>query len=295
MKMVEIISTELIMTNLLINKALQESIADYFKEDDLSRNLNYIQSLPSDEVQCRLKIKDDMILCGLPYFVESFNYLGANLKYEDFKKYEGRQYQKDEMAEIHFTLPFSIALTGERIALNLIQRASSIATYTNKFAAMAKGSNVKILDTRKTLPGYRALEKYAVVTGGGNNHRFGQSDMWMVKDNHKSFFGGVKEAIDFFKSKNSFYTPIEVEIHDLSELKLALNEGVKHIMLDNFSPDEIREAVKEKPSDVTFEVSGGVRLNTLENYLIEGVDAISIGALTYDAPAVDLSLKYSRG
>lgn len=283
------------MTNLLINKALQDSIAAYFKEDDLARNLNYIQSLPSDEVQCQLKIKDDMILCGLPYFIESFNYLGANLKYEDFKKYEGQKYQKDEMAEINFTLPFSIALTGERIALNLIQRASSIATYTNKFAMLAKDSGVKILDTRKTLPGYRALEKYAVVTGGGNNHRFGQSDMWMVKDNHKSFFGGVKEAIDFFKSKNSFYTPIEVEIHDLAELKLALNEGVRHIMLDNFSPDEIKEAVKEKPEGVTFEVSGGVRLNTLESYLIEGVDAISIGALTYDAPAVDLSLKYNRG
>ncbi|MFG1556411.1 carboxylating nicotinate-nucleotide diphosphorylase [Halobacteriovorax sp. FRX-2] len=281
--------------NLLVNKALQDSIETYFKEDDLSRNLNYIQSLPNDEVHCKLKIKDDMVLCGLPYFVESFNYLGANLKYEDFKKFEGQKYTKDEMAEIEFKLPFSIALTGERIALNLIQRASSIATYTNKFATLALDSGVKILDTRKTLPGYRALEKYAVVTGGGNNHRFGQSDMWMVKDNHKSFFGGVKEAIDFFKSKNSFYTPIEVEIHDLNELHIALGEGVRHIMLDNFSPEEIKEAVKQKPDGVTFEVSGGVRLNTLESYLIEGVDAISIGALTYDAPAVDLSLKYARG
>lgn len=281
--------------NLLVNKALQDSIETYFKEDDLSRNLNYIQSLPNDEVHCKLKIKDDMILCGLPYFIESFNYLGANLNYEDFKKYEGQKYTKDEMAEIEFKLPFSIALTGERIALNLIQRASSIATYTNKFATLALDSGVKILDTRKTLPGYRALEKYAVVTGGGNNHRFGQSDMWMVKDNHKSFFGGVKEAIDFFKSKNSFYTPIEVEIHDLNELQIALGEGVRHIMLDNFSPEEIKEAVKQKPKGVTFEVSGGVRLNTLESYLIEGVDAISIGALTYDAPAVDLSLKYARG
>ncbi|EPZ51971.1 nicotinate-nucleotide diphosphorylase (carboxylating) [Bacteriovorax sp. BAL6_X] len=281
--------------NLLVNKALQDSIEIYFKEDDLSRNLNYIQSLPNDEVHCKLKIKDDMILCGLPYFIESFNYLGANLKYEDFKRYEGQKFTKDEMAEIEFKLPFSIALTGERIALNLIQRASSIATYTNKFATLALDSGVKILDTRKTLPGYRALEKYAVVTGGGNNHRFGQSDMWMVKDNHKSFFGGVKEAIDFFKSKNSFYTPIEVEIHDLNELQIALGEGVRHIMLDNFSPEEIKEAVKKKPEGVTFEVSGGVRLNTLESYLIEGVDAISIGALTYDAPAVDLSLKYARG
>lgn len=281
--------------NLLVNKALQESIAAYFKEDDLSRNLNYIHSLPSDIVQCKLKIKDDMVLCGLAYFVEVFNYLGANLDYEDFKKYEAQKFEKSQNFEIEFKLPFSLALTGERIALNLLQRASSIATYTNKYASMAYESGIKILDTRKTLPGYRALEKYAVVTGGGYNHRFGQSDMWMVKDNHKSFFGGVKEAIDFFKSKNSFYAPIEVEIHDLSELQLALNEGIRHIMLDNFSPEEIKEAVKQKPAGVTFEVSGGVRLNTLENYLIEGVDAISIGALTYDAPAVDLSLKYTRG
>lgn len=281
--------------NLLVNKALQESIAAYFKEDDLSRNLNYIHSLPSDIVQCKLKIKDDMVLCGLAYFVEVFNYLGANLDYEDFKKYEAQKFEKSQNFEIEFKLPFSLALTGERIALNLLQRASSIATYTNKYASMAYESGIKILDTRKTLPGYRALEKYAVVTGGGYNHRFGQSDMWMVKDNHKSFFGGVKEAIDFFKSKNSFYAPIEVEIHDLSELQLALNEGIRHIMLDNFSPEEIKEAIKQKPAGVTFEVSGGVRLNTLENYLIEGVDAISIGALTYDAPAVDLSLKYTRG
>ncbi len=283
------------MANLLVKKAIQDSIAEYFKEDDLSRNLNYITSLPSDMVECRLKIKDDMILCGLPYFTEAFNYLGADLNYEDFKKYEGQKYSKDENAEITFKLPFSIALTGERIALNLIQRASSIATYTNQYASLALDSGIKILDTRKTLPGYRALEKYAVVKGGGNNHRFGQSDMWMVKDNHKTFFGGVKEAINFFKEKNSFYTPIEVEIHDLNELQVALNEGVRHIMLDNFSPEEIKEAVKQKPEGVTFEVSGGVRLNTLESYLIEGVDAISIGALTYNAPAVDLSLKYARG
>lgn len=283
------------MTNPLMNKALWKDLEYYFSEDDLSRNLHYTNSLPMDMVQCQLKIKDNMTLAGLPWFFETFKFLGAdNLNWESFSKYEGKSFSKDEKFEIRFELPFALALTGERIALNLLQKASSIATYTSKYVEIAKESSVKILDTRKTTPGHRAIEKYAVRAGGAYNHRLGQTDVWMVKDNHKSFFGGVKEAVDFFKSQQGFYTPIEVEIHDLNELKSAFDLGIKHLMLDNFSPEQIKEAVAVKPDGVTYEASGGIRLETIENYLIEGLDAISIGALTYAAPAVDLSLKYNR-
>lgn len=196
--------------------------------------------------------------------------------------------------ELSFGLPFNIVLTGERIALNLLQRASAIATYTNMYAEKAKSKNIKILDTRKTTPGHRALEKYAVFTGGGYNHRFGQADCFMIKDNHKSFFGGLKGALDFFEQMHCFYKPIIVEIHDLDELAEAAALNVRHVMLDNFTPSQIREAVKTKKDGQTFEVSGGIRLETLDEYLIDGVDAISVGALTYDAPHVDISLKYQK-
>ena len=282
------------MNSTLIEKSLEKDFEYFFLEDDLARNHSYIAALPNDNVSCSLKIKDDLVLAGLPYFFGAFNYLGANLNLSELLEHEGKSFKKLDKKEIHFNLPFSIALTGERIALNLLQRASSIATFTAKFVEVAKNSNTKILDTRKTTPGLRGLEKYAVRAAGGFNHRLGQSDMWMVKDNHKSFFGGVEEAVNFFRSMNGFYTPIEVEIHDLTELKSGFELGVKHFMLDNFSPEDIREAVSMKSEGVTFEVSGGIRLETIENYLIKGIDAISIGSMTYDAPAVDLSLKYKR-
>ncbi len=282
------------MNSTLIQKSLEKDFEHFFFEDDLSRNHSYISSLPDDNVACSLKIKDDLVLAGLPYFFGAFNYLGANLDFSELLVSEGKSFKKEDKEEIHFNLPFSLALTGERIALNLLQRASSIATFTAKFVELAKNSDTKILDTRKTTPGLRGLEKYAVRAAGGFNHRLGQSDMWMVKDNHKSFFGGVKEAVDFFRSMNGFYTPIEVEIHDLKELQVGFELGIKHFMLDNFSPEDIKKAVAIKPNGVTFEVSGGIRLNTIEDYLISGVDAISIGSMTYDAPAVDLSLKYKR-
>lgn len=282
------------MQNSLFKKAVEIDMAHFFSEDDLQRNHSYISALPEDRVKCSLKIKDDLTLAGLPYFVEAFNYLGAELDYKKFKEFEGLSFSKEDKFEIKFDLPFSLALTGERIALNLLQRSSSIATFAKKFSDQATPKGIKILDTRKTTPGLRGLEKYATRLGGCFNHRLGQSDMWMVKDNHKSFFGGVKEAVEFFRNMNGFYTPIEVEIHDLNELKEAFDLGVKHLMLDNFSPDDIREAIKVKPSGVTFEASGGITLETIESYLIEGLDAISIGSITYGAPSVDLSLKYER-
>lgn len=280
---------------ILNTKALESTLATFFAEDDLSRNFHYINSLPEDIVACRLKLKDDMILAGLPYFFEAFNYLKPGvIDYAELLSFEGKKVMKQELLEISFNLPFNIVLTAERIALNLLQKASSIATYTSKFSKLANEKGVVILDTRKTTPGHRAIEKYGVQVGGGKNHRFGQADCWMIKDNHKEFFGGLLEALKFFEGMNSFYTPIIVEIHNISELKEGLELNIKHFMLDNFSPSEIVEAISLKKPGVTFEVSGGINLDNLENYLISGVDAISSGSLTYNAPHVDISLKYSR-
>lgn len=279
----------------ILNNAYQDFLKTLFAEDDLSRNLVYMKDLPAEPVVCRLKFKSDLVLSGGEFFTMAFQYLGApHLDIELLKADEGKWISESDKKEYVFSLPFNIALTGERIALNLLQRSCAISTTTRRLVEKAKGSGVKILDTRKTTPGLRALEKNAVVVGGGFNHRLGQTDMWMVKDNHKKYFGGVTEAVEFFRKRNGFYTPIEVEIHDLAELKEAVDLGIKHMMLDNFSPEDIHNAMDIKPEDATYEVSGGVNLENIENYLISGVDAISSGMITSYPERVDISLKMER-
>lgn len=277
--------------NNLIDKSLEKQIANYFEEDELFKNLNYLRSLPSEIVKAKIIIKSDLVLSGLDYFQASLNYISPK-PIELDKSLEGKKIAKGN--EIHFDLPFNIALSAERIALNLLQRSSAISTYTNKYVSKAHEFGITILDTRKTTPGHRTLEKYAVTCGGGKNHRFSQLDVHMVKDNHKTFFGGVENAISFFKSVGSFYNPIVVEIHDLKELELVSGLGVNHFMLDNFSPEEIKQAIMIKKDNWTYEASGGIRLENLDSYLVKGLDAISVGALTYDAPHVDISFKYEK-
>jgi len=273
---------------------LKDHFALFYSEDQLSNNFAYNYSLPSDEVNCFLKLKDDLTLAGLPFFFEAFNYLSPGVvDYNKFKTFEGRDFFKSDNVTLEFKLPFNVALSGERIALNLLQRASAIATQTGQFVTRVD-NKVKILDTRKTLPALRFLEKYAVHIGGGYNHRFGQTDAWMIKDNHKFFFGGMKEAINFFKSQRAFYTPLIIEIHNQDELIEAIELGENHFLLDNFSPSEIKEAIKLKKDNMTYEVSGGITLENIHKFAIEGVDAISSGSLTYNAKPVDISLKFKK-
>ena len=276
-------------------KSIEKNLYNYFAEDDLVRNTFYTRSLPTDSVHCQLHFKSDMVIAGLPYFTGVFRFLYPQLSIPvTMEESEGRYVSRDENVCISFELPFNLALSGERLALNLLQRASSIATLTRKFVHKAEKYNIAVLDTRKTTPGLRALEKYAVRVGGGHNHRFGQADAWMIKDNHKNFFGGIKEALNFFKSMQTYYNPIIVEIHDLDEYKEAMELNVVHVMLDNFTPEQIHQAVVLKPSHTTIEVSGGLTLETVDDYIIHGVDAISVGMLTYSTPSVDISLKYHR-
>ena len=267
----------------------EHEYARFFAEDDLQGNAFYLNKLPGAQIECILKIKSDVLLSGLPYFVGAFNYLGAKLDYKEFESSEGVNFKKNHTISFH--LPFAIAVSGERVALNLLQQATRISTFTQKFVQAAENSDTKILDTRKTTPGLRTLEKYAVRISGAHNHRFSQADAWMIKDNHKTFLGGLEPAWNYFQSMQTFYQNIIVEIHSIVELKKAFDLGVKHIMLDNFSPLEIQAAVAIKKSGVTYEVSGGIKLDNISDYLISGVDAISIGALTHSAPHIDLSMK----
>jgi nicotinate-nucleotide pyrophosphorylase (carboxylating) len=239
----------------------------------------------------QLKIKDSLLLAGIDYFVATFIYLGAEIDFSFLSEYEGSRLNPCSI-DFPEMIPFNIALSGERLALNLLQHGSSIATWTDKHVQIAHKKGIKILDTRKTTPGLRTLEKYAVRVGGGFNHRFGQTETWMIKDNHKSSLGGLEGAWNFFINQGAFYNNIVVEIHSLEELKKAISLGCMNLMLDNFKPHEIKEAVSFKKSGMTFEVSGGLNLSTLDDFLIEGVDALSLGSLTYSAPRVDLSLKF---
>lgn len=273
--------------------SLYPQIKNWLEEDDLTRNFHYTRTLEGTDVKLYLKIKSPMVLSGTDYFVATFASLGANPEAMNFlRKWDGKEFRAGEVIEFPEQLSFNIAVTGERLALNLLQHASSISTWTKKHVELASEKNIKLLDTRKTTPGLRSLEKYAVRVGGGFNHRLGQTDTWMIKDNHKTCLGGLKGAFEFFMKQGAFYNSIVAEIHDLKELKEAQELGLKHLMLDNFTAEQIKEAVKMKTSGTTYEVSGGVNLNTLESYLIEGVDVISLGSLIYSAPRVDISLKF---
>lgn len=278
-----------------LTHSLKPQIEAFLREDGLFFNDYYFSSLPHDKVDCSLNFKSDLTVAGLPYFFEVFQYLShERIDYQKHLQWEGKNIQKDSHANLKFSLPFSVALTGERLALNLLQRASAVATYTKKFVEKAEKYKISILDTRKTTPGLRFLEKYAVRIGGGSNHRFAQTDLWMIKDNHKKFFGGLGPALKYFKSLGAFYMPVVVEIHNLQELEEAIHKKVQHVMLDNFSPEQVKSAIKIKPKFMSFEISGGIRLDNLDDYLIEGIDALSIGGLTFNPSPVDISLKFSK-
>jgi nicotinate-nucleotide pyrophosphorylase (carboxylating) len=280
------------MNDYAINSLLPQ-ITAWLEEDDLLRNFSYTRSLPQTKVKLFLKVKSPLILAGSDFFAATFSALGAEVNHFNFfRSLEGNAFDAGEVIELPESLSFNQALTGERLALNLLQHASSISTWTRKHVELASKKDIKLLDTRKTTPGLRSLEKYAVRIGGGFNHRLGQTDSWMIKDNHKKCFGGLAAAWNFFQQQGAFYNNTIVEIHDLQELSEAVSLGVRHIMLDNFTPVTIREALKFKKAEMTFEVSGGIKLENLENYLIDGVDAISLGSLIYSAPRVDISLKF---
>ncbi|EQB87198.1 nicotinate-nucleotide pyrophosphorylase (carboxylating) [Clostridium punense] len=185
----------------------------------------------------------------------------------------------------------SSLLSGERTALNFLQRMSGIATLTSKFVTQLEGTNSKLLDTRKTTPGLRILEKYAVSVGGGYNHRFNLSDGIMLKDNHIAAAGGIKKAIDLVRSKGCYGKQIEVEVENLDMVEEAIASKADIIMLDNMDIETMKEAIKIIDSRAITECSGNVNLNTIRDIALTGVDYISVGELTHSAKILDLSMK----
>jgi nicotinate-nucleotide pyrophosphorylase (carboxylating) len=182
-------------------------------------------------------------------------------------------------------------LSGERVALNFLQRLSGVATLTRQFVEAVSGTGTSILDTRKTTPGLRALEKYAVRMGGGRNHRFGLSDGVLIKENHITAAGGVAEAIRKARAAIDHLKKIEIEVTTFEELNQALDAGADAILLDNMKPGQVREAVQQTSGRVPLEVSGGIYLDNVREYALTGVDFISVGALTHSFKSADISLE----
>ena len=194
--------------------------------------------------------------------------------------------------------PARTLLTGERVALNFLQRLSGVATLTRRFVDEVEGTGARILDTRKTTPGWRGLEKAAVRAGGGENHRSGLYDVVLIKDNHTSIVGGVAEAIARVKEQNNRRLPVIVEVHDLNDLDVALDAGVDRLLLDNFDLESLREAVhraRRRRPKPELEASGNMTLSRVREVAQAGVDFISVGALTHSAPALDMSLRVVKG
>jgi len=240
----------------------------------------------------RLLAKQDFILCGLEIAEAVFSTLDSQIQIES-RAFDGDAVTAgSEFARIEG--PADVLLIGERTALNLLQRLSGVATLTKRFVDAIGGTNAKIVDTRKTTPGLRALEKYAVTVGGGFNHRFGLYDGVLIKDNHIALAGGVRRAIEMARRDVSHLMRIEVEVSNESQLREALKAGADVIMLDNMTTDEMRAAVqliREQAAGVLIEASGGVNLESVRGIAECGVDLISVGAITHSATAVDISLK----
>ncbi|MGY4106660.1 carboxylating nicotinate-nucleotide diphosphorylase [Aeromonas encheleia] len=248
------------------------------------------QLIPADRIStARVITREAGVFCGQPWVDEVFAQLGGEVKVE-WKVQDGEQLSPDqELFRLHG--PARILLTGERNALNFVQTLSGVATLTARYVAELAGTECRLLDTRKTLPGLRSAQKYAVTCGGGKNHRIGLFDAYLIKENHILACGGIKEAIAEARRLNPG-KPVEVEVESLAELELALSAAADIVMLDNFDVAMMREAVTLNRGRAKLEVSGNVTLETLADYAATGVDFISVGALTKHVRALDLSMRF---
>ena len=265
-------------------------IMSALKEDITSEDVSTNSVMPHPQAgEVDLICKEDGIICGLQIFERVFTLLDEKTTVEFFVQ-DGEKVKKGQlMARVYGDI--RTLLCGERTALNYLQRMSGIATYTHSVAELLAGTGIKLLDTRKTTPNNRIFEKYAVRTGGGNNHRYNLSDGVLLKDNHIGAAGGVKEAIAAAKAYAPFVRKIEVEVETLEMVKDAVEAGADIIMLDNMDTETLREAVALIDKRAEIEVSGNVTKENIKRLVDLGVDYVSSGALTHSAPIMDISLK----
>lgn len=266
----------------LIMQALEEDITS----EDVTTNA-VMRHPQQGEVQ--LLCKQDGVIAGLDVFKRVFELLDETTQVVFYVKDGDAVKKGDRLAVVKGDI--RVLLSGERTALNYLQRMSGIATYTRSIADLLKGSKTKLLDTRKTTPNNRIFEKYAVKVGGGYNHRYNLSDGVLLKDNHIGAAGGVKEAVTMAKEYASFVRKIEVEVENLDMVREAVEAGADIIMLDNMTPEMMKEAVRIIDGRAETECSGNVTLENVARLTDIGVDYISSGALTHSAPILDVSLK----
>ena len=266
----------------LILSALREDITS---EDITTNSVMREYQLGEVELIC----KQDGVIAGLDVFKRTFELLDSKTEVTFTKKDGDTVRNGDKIGVVRGDI--RVLLSGERTALNYLQRMSGIATYTRSIADLLKGSKTKLLDTRKTTPNMRVFEKYAVKVGGGYNHRYNLSDGILLKDNHIGAAGGVKEAVQMAKEYAPFVRKIEIEVENIDMLKEALDAGADIIMLDNMSVEDMKEAVKLVSGKAETECSGNVTKENVERLVDIGVDYISSGALTHSSPILDLSLK----
>ncbi|MCR2032167.1 carboxylating nicotinate-nucleotide diphosphorylase [Anaerofustis stercorihominis] len=275
-----------ITMKLNMDKLILQAIEEDITSEDITTNAVMRES-KTGEVD--LICKEDGIIAGLEVFKRTFELLDENTKVEFYVKDGDKVKNKDLMGKV--TGDIKVLLSGERTALNYLQRMSGIATYTSKVASLLEGSKTKLLDTRKTTPNMRIFEKYAVKVGGGYNHRYNLSDGILLKDNHIGAAGGVKKAIEMAKEYAPFVRKVEVEVENLNMLKEALDAGADIIMLDNMTKEDMIEAVKLCKGKAVTECSGNVTKENIKQLTDIGVDYISSGALTHSAKILDISLK----
>jgi nicotinate-nucleotide pyrophosphorylase (carboxylating) len=273
------------MNYLIVDKIIKNALIEDIPSEDITTNsIVDEKSMSTVELLC----KEEGVIAGLEVFKRVFDILG-NVEVELYKCDGDKVYPKDKVGFLNGST--RNLLMGERIALNLLQRMSGIATLTNKFVKEIEHTNAKLLDTRKTTPNLRILEKYSVKVGAGYNHRFNLSDGVMLKDNHISAAGGIKNAVELVRKNSSFVRKIEVETENLEMVKEALHEKVDIIMLDNMGLDVAKEAIEIINKRALTEFSGNVELNNIKEIAEIGVDYISVGALTHSAKILDLSMK----
>ncbi|HEY6063976.1 MAG TPA: carboxylating nicotinate-nucleotide diphosphorylase [Chitinophagaceae bacterium] len=280
------------------DEQLQHLVDEALKEDIGDGDHSTLSSIPADaKGKALLKIKQDGILAGMQVAEKIFSYKEPASVFTPLKK-DGDEMKAGERA-FEIEARVHTILQCERLVLNCMQRMSGIATLTKQYADQLKGYKTKLLDTRKTTPNFRLLEKEAVRIGGGVNHRFGLYDMIMLKDNHIDYCGGIEKAIqkadEYVKTKKPGLR-IEVETRSIEDVRKVIAEGkgkVFRIMLDNFKPEQVAEAVKLIGGNFETEASGGINLDNIEEYAKTGVDFVSVGALIHQAKSLDLSLKAS--
>ncbi|EDO0935051.1 carboxylating nicotinate-nucleotide diphosphorylase [Listeria monocytogenes] len=278
------------MNSILMNQAIQAFLLEDIGQYDLSAETVF----PCDTIgEGVFLAKETGILCGISIPPKVYELLGGNIQFEAYKN-DGDWIQKGDIIAA-VTAPVRTLLSGERVILNLMQRMSGIASQTNFAVKQLDDSAIRICDTRKTAPGLRAFDKYAVQTGGGFNHRNGLYDGVMLKDNHIAFSGGITSAVSTVREKLGHMVKIEVETETAEQVKEAVQAGADIIMFDNRTPEEIKQLVKLVPPHITTEISGNVTLENIHRYKGSGANYISLGSLTHSVRAFDISFNSKGG